>query len=75
MMMKEGSLLRIIIAVTFTFLLCLLTIYPPNFCTAHSHSEVRCIESERHALFNFKQHLTDPFNRLASWASNMDCCH
>ncbi|KAL4618396.1 hypothetical protein ACB092_06G006800 [Castanea dentata] len=65
---KEGSLLRIIIAVTLTLLFCLLT----------ADSEVRCIESERHALLNFKQHLEDPSNRLASWtaaaASDVDCC-
>ncbi|KAL4618402.1 hypothetical protein ACB092_06G007400 [Castanea dentata] len=65
---KEGSLLRIIIAVTLTLLFCFLT----------ADSEVRCIESERHALLNFKQHLEDPSNRLASWtaaaASDVDCC-
>ncbi|KAK4569236.1 hypothetical protein RGQ29_004581, partial [Quercus rubra] len=38
---------------------------------------VRCVESEQHALLNFKQNLTDPSNRLASWAaaSDVDCCH
>ena len=67
-------MLRITIAITLTLLLSLLTIHPLNFCTAHSHSEVRCIESEQHALLIFKQHLLDPSNRLASWASEVDCC-
>ena len=58
-----------LIALTLTVFLWLLT----------ADSEVGCIQSERHALLNLKQHLIDPSNRLASWswaaAADVDCCH
>ncbi|PRQ47150.1 putative leucine-rich repeat-containing, plant-type, leucine-rich repeat domain, L [Rosa chinensis] len=34
----------------------------------------RCLESERHALLQFKQDLVDDSNALASWENMKDCC-
>ncbi|KAG2708737.1 hypothetical protein I3760_05G207100 [Carya illinoinensis] len=41
----------------------------------HTNSKVRCIEEERQALLQFKQHLVDLSHWLSSWDSgNEDCC-
>jgi hypothetical protein len=72
--METSLRLRVITIILFLQLLTLPTLHT-NFCTGESAAEVRCIQSERVALLEFKQDLQDPSHRLASWATgDGDCC-
>ncbi|KAK2639690.1 hypothetical protein Ddye_027485 [Dipteronia dyeriana] len=62
--------------VSFFFLELLIVLVTINvnisFCNGSSYTG--CIQSERQALLNFKQDLTDLWNQLASWVVDGDCC-
>ncbi|KAL7219761.1 hypothetical protein ACSBR2_012762 [Camellia fascicularis] len=61
-------------AILITFLSMVSLLIKFNMATAHNvTSMIKCIETEREALFAFKQGLKDPSNRLSSWTSN-GCC-
>ncbi|KAH1074104.1 hypothetical protein J1N35_026432 [Gossypium stocksii] len=42
-------------------------------CSGNSNVGVRCMESERQQLLDFKEGHLDPFGRLSSWVG-LDCC-
>ncbi|KAG4940994.1 hypothetical protein JHK87_044865 [Glycine soja] len=48
-----------------------------GFSSLSNSAEIKCIESERQALLNFKHGLIDGFGMLSTWRdddSNRDCC-
>ncbi|WVY92103.1 hypothetical protein V8G54_037617 [Vigna mungo] len=57
-------------AIIFVLLLCGI-IFNTAFCSFN----IRCNQQDMHALFNFKQGLTDPSGVLSSWTTQLDCCH
>ncbi|KAM5573193.1 hypothetical protein ABKV19_012966 [Rosa sericea] len=55
-------------------LLCLAVASAICCSSVGSSNSIMCLESERHALLQFKQGLVDESNALASWENKKDCC-
>ncbi|GLT83934.1 hypothetical protein SLE2022_021970 [Rubroshorea leprosula] len=55
-----------------TELLIIAAIIVSSLCAAISNAA--CHKEEKQALLTFKQGLTDPSNRLATWTTGRDCC-
>ncbi|KAJ6961478.1 hypothetical protein NC652_000413 [Populus alba x Populus x berolinensis] len=69
--MKRSVATSAVIIPMFWLLLLVATI-SVGFC--YGCSSAGCRLSEKGALLKFKNDLTDPSNRLASWVSDEDCC-
>ncbi|KAK8491673.1 hypothetical protein V6N13_029801 [Hibiscus sabdariffa] len=58
----------------YSSLLCfLVALLPVSSCSGSNSIGVRCIESERKQVVNFKEGLIDRFGSLSSWVG-LDCC-
>ncbi|XP_062028811.1 receptor-like protein EIX2 [Rosa rugosa] len=67
--MSGGSMHSVLVG-----LVCLAIASAISCSSVGSSNNIMCLESERHALLQFKQGLVDKSNALASWKSEKDCC-